>query len=69
MRAVSLSDAPFWMWWLAPVAITAVVALGAAVASRERRGPDRPDDSIEDYQRFRRALAGEHRARGRRGRR
>ena len=69
MRAVSLSDAPFWMWWLAPVAITAVVAVGAAVAGRERRGPDRPDDSIEDYQRFRRALAAERDPQARRGRR
>ena len=69
MRAVSLSDAPFWAWWLAPVGVTAVVAVGAAIARRERRGPDRPDDSIEDYERFRRALAEVRQGRTPRGRR
>jgi membrane protein implicated in regulation of membrane protease activity len=69
VRAVSVSDAPFWMWWLAPIGATALAAVVVAFTRRERRGPDRPDDSIEDYERFRRALAGVRQGRAPRGRR
>jgi hypothetical protein len=56
LRAVSASDAPFWAWWLAPAAVTAVVAVGAAVARRER-GTGRHEDALDDYLTFRRAMA------------
>jgi hypothetical protein len=55
LRAVSASDAPFWAWWLAPAGVTAVVAVVAAVARRER-GTDRHDTLDDDYLAFRRAM-------------
>ena len=54
---MSAADAPFWAWWLAPVGVTAVVAVVAAVGRRER-GPDRHEDTLDDdYLDFRRAMA------------
>jgi hypothetical protein len=55
LRAASVANAPFWAWWLAPVGVTAIVALGAAVAHRERR-PNRHEDEMDDYSDFRRAM-------------
>jgi len=55
LRAASVADAPFWAWWLAPVGVTAIVAVGAAVAHRERRR-NRHEDEMDDYGDFRRAM-------------
>jgi hypothetical protein len=56
LRAVSATDAPFWAWWLAPAGVTAVVAVAAAVARRER-GTGRREDAMDEYRTFRRAMA------------
>lgn len=52
-----LSHAPFWVWWLPPVLVTVVVAVIAALVRRERRRPVDTVRSVEDYARFRQALA------------
>ncbi|GAA4346707.1 hypothetical protein [Angustibacter luteus] len=54
--ALSVSSAPFWFWWLVPVAATVVVLVVVGVARRERRPKD-GTDTIEDYTRFREAMA------------
>jgi membrane protein implicated in regulation of membrane protease activity len=54
--ALSVSSAPFWFWWLVPVAATVLVLLVVALARRERRPKD-GSDTIEDYTRFREAMA------------
>lgn len=51
-----LSSAPFWFWWLVPVTATAVVAGILVLAWRERRPRD-GQDAVEDYTRFREAMA------------
>jgi hypothetical protein len=54
---MSVSDAPFWAWWLVPVGITTVVAVGVAVAHHEWR-PRRHENALDDgYLQFRRAMA------------
>ncbi|GAB3686960.1 hypothetical protein [Angustibacter aerolatus] len=54
--ATTLSRAPFWAWWLAPVLVTAVVALVVRLARRERR-PRGGADAVDDYERFRTAMS------------
>jgi hypothetical protein len=54
--ALSVSSAPFWFWWLVPVAATVLVLVVVGVARRERRPKDGAD-TIEDYTRFREAMA------------
>ena len=54
--ALSISSAPFWFWWLVPVAATVLVLVVVALARRERRPKD-GSDTIEDYTRFREAMA------------
>jgi hypothetical protein len=69
LRALSVSEAPFWAWWLAPVGITAVVAVGAAVSHRERHRHQRRarhGEVFDDYADFRRAMARVRRGGGRR---
>jgi membrane protein implicated in regulation of membrane protease activity len=53
---VSLSSAPFWFWWLAPVAAT-VLVLAVVWLSRRERTPKDGTDAIDDYARFREAMA------------
>jgi membrane protein implicated in regulation of membrane protease activity len=54
--AVSVSSAPFWFWWLVPVVATVVVVVVVGLARRERR-PRNGSDTIDDYTRFREAMA------------
>jgi len=54
--ALSVSNAPFWFWWLVPVAATVLVLLVVGFARRERRPRDGAD-AIDDYTRFREAMA------------
>jgi hypothetical protein len=53
---VTLSSAPFWVWWLLPVVGTGLVAAVVRVARRER-GPRDGFDSVDEYARFRSAMA------------
>lgn len=53
---MSVSDAPFWAWWLVPVLVTALVVSVVALSRRERR-PKHGYDAIDDYARFRTAMA------------
>jgi hypothetical protein len=55
VRALSVSSAPFWFWWLLPVVATAVVVGVVALARRER--PRDGLDAVEDYARFRTAMS------------
>jgi hypothetical protein len=55
VQAVSVSDAPFWAWWIAPVAVTVAVAVAGALARRDRRPRD-GFEAVEDYARFREAM-------------
>ncbi len=54
--AGGLSSAPFWFWWLVPVVATVVVA-GVVVLARRERRPRDGQDAVEDYTRFREAMA------------
>jgi hypothetical protein len=54
--AVSVSSAPFWFWWLVPVVATAVVVAVVGLARRERRPRD-GSEAVEEYARFRMAMA------------
>ncbi|GAB3591236.1 hypothetical protein GCM10027446_08470 [Angustibacter peucedani] len=51
-----MSSAPFWVWWLVPVVATLVVVGVVLLARRERRPRD-GYDTVEDYTRFREAMA------------
>lgn len=50
-------SAPFWVWWAAPVAVTVVAWLVVLLAQRPREGATRKGESVDDYARFRQALA------------
>ncbi|KQX69826.1 hypothetical protein ASD06_02065 [Angustibacter sp. Root456] len=52
---VSVSSAPFWFWWLVPVVLTLLVVAGVALARRER--PRKGVEAVDDYARFRQAMA------------
>jgi hypothetical protein len=54
--ALSVSSAPFWFWWLVPVVGTVLVLLVVRLSRRERRPRDGAE-AIEDYTRFREAMA------------
>ncbi|HET8614766.1 MAG TPA: hypothetical protein VFL94_04505 [Actinomycetales bacterium] len=58
MSALSVSEAPFWFWWLVPVLSTVVVVAGVRWSRRDRRPTD-SDRSVEEYARFRAALGPE----------
>lgn len=56
LLSAGVSSAPFWFWWLVPVVATAVVA-GAVGLARRERPPRVGHDTVEDYTRFREAMA------------
>ncbi|WP_426562139.1 hypothetical protein ACPPVT_16560 [Angustibacter sp. McL0619] len=56
IAALSVSSAPFWFWWLVPVAATVLVLVVVGLVRRERRPRDGAD-TIDDYTRFREAMA------------
>lgn len=53
--ALSVSSAPFWIWWLVPVVATVLVVAVVGLARRER--PRDSWDTVDDYARFRAAMA------------
>ena len=55
-QGLSVSSAPFWVWWAVPVAVTALVVAGVALAMRRERPRDGLD-AVDDYARFREAMA------------
>jgi cytochrome c-type biogenesis protein CcmH/NrfF len=55
VRAMSVSSAPFWVWWLVPVVVTLIVVGAVALARRER--PRDRVDAVEEYARFRQAMS------------
>lgn len=55
VQGVSVANAPFWFWWLVPVATTVVVVAGLWLSRRDRRPAD-SDRSVEEYARFRAAF-------------
>lgn len=54
--AVSVSDAPFWVWWLVPVVVTVLAVLVARLVARRGRPRD-GFDTVDDYARFRAAMS------------
>ena len=55
-QGLSVSSAPFWVWWAVPVALTVLVV--AVVGLLVRRGRPRDGlDAVDDYARFRQAMA------------
>ncbi len=56
LLAASVSSAPFWVWWLVPVVVTMLV-VGAIGLSRRERRPRDGFEAVDDYTRFRQAMA------------
>jgi hypothetical protein len=56
LLAAGLSSAPFWFWWLVPVVATVLVLAVLALVRHERRPRDGAD-AVDDYARFRQAMA------------
>lgn len=54
MAGVPLPD---WLLWLLPVPLATGFAIGWVSWRTRVRGPQRPDESVQDYARFRAALA------------
>jgi hypothetical protein len=55
VAGISLSSAPFWFWWLVPVAATLLVVFAVGLSRRDRRPRD-GSDAVADYARFRAAM-------------
>ena len=48
---------PDWLVWLLPVPLATLSAIAWAAWSGRARGPEKPADSVQAYERFRQALA------------
>ena len=48
---------PDWLVWLLPVPAATLAAIAWAAWSGRARGPEKPADSVQAYERFRQALA------------
>ena len=48
---------PDWLLWLLPVPLATGLAVGWAAWSTRTRGPQDPVQSVQEYERFRAALA------------
>jgi cytochrome c-type biogenesis protein CcmH/NrfF len=47
---------PDWLLWLLPVPLATLAAIGWASWSSRSRGPQRPEDSVQEFDRFRAAM-------------
>ena len=49
---------PDWLLWLLPVPLATLAAIASASSSSRSRGPQRPEDSVQQFDRFRAAMGG-----------
>ena len=49
---------PDWLLWLLPVPLATLTAIAWATWSSRNRGPRRPEDSMQEFDRFRAAMGG-----------
>ena len=47
---------PDWLLWLLPVPVATLAAIAWVSWSSRSRGPERPADSVQAYERFRKAM-------------
>ena len=47
---------PDWLLWLLPVPLATLAAIAWASWSSRARGPQRPEDSVQEFDRFRAAM-------------
>ena len=48
---------PMWLVWLSPLPIATLGAIAWTVWAGRRRGPERTEDTVQAYERFRAALS------------
>ena len=48
---------PDWLLWLLPVPLATLGAIAWVSWTSRTRGPQRPEDSVQEYERFRAALS------------
>ena len=57
-RAPRLADVlPDWLLWLLPVPVATLGAIVWVSWTSRTRGPQRPQDTVQEYERFRAALS------------